>query len=86
MNSNLCDEEACLQRSRFNPETSKTLLLITPEQDLTVEYGSGTIEGVLVNDDVYLEDFRVPQMPIFLMISQTGILENVKTLFLSWLI
>ena len=86
MNSNLCDEEACLQRSRFNPETSKTLLLITPEQDLTVEYGSGTIEGVLVNDDVYLQDFRVPQMPIFLMISQTGILENVKTLFLSWLI
>jgi hypothetical protein len=68
---------ACLTHDQYDPLSSDTLAVTDPLLGLEVEYGSGTVEGVLVQEDLYIGDMKVDDFILFLISQQEGVLDNV---------
>jgi hypothetical protein len=77
VNSALCTDFACLTHDQYDPLSSDTLAVTDPLLGLEVEYGSGTVEGVLVQEDLYIGDMKVDDFILFLISQQEGVLDNV---------
>ena len=77
VNSVLCTDDACSTHEQFDPYSSTTLAVSDPLLGLEVEYGSGIVEGLLVQEDLYIGDVKVEDFILFLISQQAGVLDDV---------
>jgi len=70
--STYCTSHTCAQRSRFDPDTSRTF---TPDADgtyLDVKFGTGELQGYMATDDLHVGPITVKQQNFAMIEKEIG--------------
>mmetsp|Transcript_33408 Transcript_33408/g.30398 ORF Transcript_33408/g.30398 Transcript_33408/m.30398 type:complete len:102 (+) Transcript_33408:314-619(+) len=73
IDSTLCEQDSCKLAKAYNPEDSETYTKIEPEMGIEIEYGSGTVVGLLSKDDLYMGGVKGKQITFFQIIQEEKI-------------
>ncbi|CAD8190907.1 unnamed protein product [Paramecium octaurelia] len=72
IDSNRCSEQGCMRHKQYKHEESHSFLPLN--QELTVEFGSGELKGLVNSDTIYFGDITLPRQNLAEITSENGII------------
>jgi Eukaryotic aspartyl protease. len=69
----LCSDAGCKNQHQYDHDDSPTYSAPSSPIEITVEFGSGTLEGKLARDTLYLGDIAAPNIEFYEVTNQRGI-------------